>query len=188
MSSSSSSGGSFSYRYPRPSVTVDNLIFCVEEEQVKLLLIQRGNNPFRGAWALPGGFVDKDEGLDAAAARELKEETALDNVSFAQVGSYGDPGRDPRGDTVTVAYVAFLLSSKGTKAGDDAKEAAFFPFGELPPLAFDHKKIIEETWPRLCVCESDGETVVKERGTGKVLCTLDAKSADVVRSAKPFVP
>lgn len=183
----SSSGGSFCYRYPRPSVTVDTLIFCLEEGQVKLLLIQRGNEPYQGAWALPGGFVDKDEGLDAAAARELKEETALDNVSFAQVGSHGDPGRDPRGHTVTVAYAAFLLSSKGTKAGDDASAAAFFPFGELPPLAFDHKRIIEETWPRMIVCERGGETVVKERGSGKVLCALpDAKSAELVRSAKPY--
>lgn len=187
MSSGASSGGSFCYRYPRPSVTVDTLIFCLEEGEVKLLLIERGNDPFKGSWALPGGFVDKDEGLDAAAARELKEETSLDNISFAQVGSYGDPGRDPRGHTVTVAYTAFLLSTKGTKAGDDASAAAFFPFGQLPPLAFDHKKIIEETWPRLVVCESRGETVVNERGSGKVLCALpDAKSAELVRNAKPY--
>lgn len=182
-----SAGGSFCYRHPRPSVTVDTLIFCVENNEVKLLLIQRGNDPFKGTWALPGGFVEKDEGLDEAAARELKEETGLDNISFAQVGSFGDPGRDPRGHTVTVTYAAFLLSSKGTKAGDDASAAAFFPFGQLPPLAFDHQTIIQETWPRLLVCESGEKTVVKERGSAKVLCVLpDAKSVELVRSAKPY--
>ncbi|EKU20029.1 nudix hydrolase [Nannochloropsis gaditana CCMP526] len=177
----------FCYKYPRPSVTVDTLVFCLDETQMKILLVQRGNEPFKGAWALPGGFVDQDEGLDSAAARELREETALDSISFAQVGTYGQPGRDPRGHTITVAYTAFLLSSEGARAGDDAREAKFFAFGSLPPLAFDHKKIIEETWMRLVVCDKEGTTVVKERGAQQVLCRLPtASAAQVVRSSKPF--
>ena len=108
----------FCYRYPRPSVTVDTLIFAAEDAQVKLLLIKRGNPPFEGKWALPGGFVDKDEGLDAAAARELKEETSLSDLAFAQCGSFGDPGRDPRGHTVTVAYASFLGGKSATCGGE----------------------------------------------------------------------
>ncbi len=188
MSSSSGASGGFSYRYPRPSVTVDTLIFCLEEAQVKLLLVKRGNEPFKDHWALPGGFVDADEGLDTAAARELQEETALADVALAQCASYGDKGRDPRGHTVTVAYAAVILSSQGVKAGDDAKDAQFFAFGQLPPaLAFDHRKIIEETWARLGVDTAGDGHVVKERGTGQVLCTLPTPAlAEVVRQGKPF--
>lgn len=97
---------------------MDTLIFAAEDAQVKLLLIKRGNPPFEGKWALPGGFVDKDESLDAAAARELKEETSLSDLAFAQCGSFGDPGRDPRGHTVTVAYAAFLGGKSATSGGE----------------------------------------------------------------------
>lgn len=188
MSSSSGASGGFTYRYPRPSVTVDTLVFCLEEEQVKLLLVKRGNEPFKDHWAVPGGFADKDESLDAAAARELQEETALDGVALAQCASYGDKGRDPRGHTVTVAYAAVILSSQGVKAGDDAKEAQFFAFGKLPPaLAFDHRKIIEETWARLGVEAAGDDHVVKERGTGQVLCALPTPAlAEIVRRGTPF--
>lgn len=188
--SSSSSSGNFVYRYPRPSVTVDTLIFCLEEEQVKLLLIKRGNDPFKNHWAIPGGFVNQDEGLDEAAARELKEETALDNLAFAQCGSYGDKNRDPRGHTVTVAYAAVVLTSEGIKAGDDAAEAKFFPLAQLPnDLAFDHSKIVKETWERLSLVPAENGQVVMERGTGKVLCTLPTPTlAEVVRKSKPFSP
>eukprot|EP00887_Chlorella_sp_A99_P000198 scaffold13.g198.t1 len=139
--------GSFSYPYPRPSLTVDAVIVAEGErpEDASLLLIKRKHDPFAGAWALPGGFVDENEPLDQAAARELQEETSVDPsaVLLTQVGAFGDPGRDPRGWCVSAAYAALVPSADlGVKAADDAQEAAFFPVAQLPRLAFDHKLIV----------------------------------------------
>ncbi|GIL86784.1 hypothetical protein Vretimale_15630 [Volvox reticuliferus] len=139
--------GSFTYQYPRPAVTVDTIIVSRPRDRVppQLLLIKRKNPPYKDTWALPGGFVDEGEGLDAAAGRELQEETSVDptTVSLTQVGAFGDPGRDPRGWTITVAYAALVPSTNlGVRAADDAKDARWFDVSMLPVLAFDHKLVV----------------------------------------------
>ena len=134
----------YCYPFPRPAVTVDVACFAADGDRVKILLIQRNHPPFAGHWALPGGFVDEMEGLEAAAARELREETGLEAIEIELFGAYGDPGRDPRGHTVTVAYLARLDSCVDALAADDAAEAAWFPVDELPPLAFDHDRVIAD--------------------------------------------
>eukprot|EP00903_Cladosiphon_okamuranus_P013253 g12358.t1 len=140
----------YRYRWPRPSVTVDCLIYALDEGSPWILLIKRKNDPFKGSWALPGGFVDENEGLDAAARRELEEETGVTNCAMVQTGAYGDPGRDPRGHTITVAFMAWAPSRAAcnARAGDDAAEACFFPVERLPTMAFDHLKVIKDSWAR----------------------------------------
>uniref|UniRef100_A0A7R9VAD3 Nudix hydrolase domain-containing protein n=1 Tax=Chlamydomonas euryale TaxID=1486919 RepID=A0A7R9VAD3_9CHLO len=136
----------YKYRYPRPAVTVDTVIVA-RSAPPQLLLIRRMNEPFKDCWALPGGFVDEDEPLNAAAARELQEETSVDpaSVPLVQVGAFGDPGRDPRGWTVTVAYGAIVPTTDlGVKAADDARDARWFDVAALPTLAFDHKLVVKE--------------------------------------------
>ncbi|CAL8464179.1 g3714 [Coccomyxa elongata] len=143
------------YKYPRPSVTVDAAIVAqpADGKAAQLLLIQRKNPPCKGQWALPGGFVDENEPLDKAAARELQEETSVNpsDVLLTQVGAFGDPGRDPRGWCVSVAYAALVPStSMGVKAADDASEAEWFDVRDLPqPLAFDHKLIVRTAFQHL---------------------------------------
>jgi 8-oxo-dGTP diphosphatase len=132
----------YCYDYPRPSVTVDIVLFYQAKEGLEILLIQRAKEPFKDHWALPGGFVDKDESLEAAATRELLEETKLSRARFKQIGAFGDPGRDPRGHTVSIAFAAILKNKPKVEGSDDAKEAAWHPIKRLPKLSFDHKKII----------------------------------------------
>lgn len=137
----------YSYEHARPAVTVDIAVFSSRDEGFCVLLIKRMHAPFAGAWALPGGFVDENEDLADAAKRELAEETSLSDIKLSQVGAFGAPGRDPRGHTVTVAYVGILEDADSRRqeprAGDDAAEASWFPVNNLPTLAFDHKEIIE---------------------------------------------
>lgn len=136
---------SYTYKYPRPAVTVDMVMFSKFDEGWKVLLIRRGNPPFEGMWAFPGGFVEMDEKLIESAQRELKEETGMTDVKLTQFKAYGDPGRDPRGRTVAVVHYGFVDSGKATvKGGDDASEAAWFGLDNLPELAFDHSKILAE--------------------------------------------
>jgi 8-oxo-dGTP diphosphatase len=132
----------YCYDYPRPSVTVDVILFYRDGERIEVLLIKRAREPFKSAWAFPGGFVDPDESLERAAARELKEETGLEGIRFEQLGAFGDPGRDPRGHTVSVAFVALLKSRAEAAAADDAEEAQWHSALRPPRLAFDHKKIL----------------------------------------------
>jgi len=134
---------SFTYDYPRPAVTVD-IILITKGELPNILLIQRKHNPFKGAWALPGGFLDMDEDLQTAALRELKEETHIENMNLKQFKTYGDLHRDPRGRTVSVVFYAFVENEMEALAGDDASEAKWFKLSELPALAFDHARILEE--------------------------------------------
>jgi 8-oxo-dGTP diphosphatase len=134
----------YCYPHPRPSVTADVACFVEEDGRLTLLLIQRGHDPFAGRWALPGGFVNEDEALDAAALRELEEETGVTGVAIEQFGAYGDPGRDPRGHTVTVAFLARLDARVEAVGADDATSARWFPVDELPPLAFDHDRVIAD--------------------------------------------
>lgn len=132
----------YSYEYPRPCVTADVLIFRKISNVWHVLLIERGNAPFKGCWALPGGFVEMDEDLDAAAARELQEETHLEGIELHQLYAFGAPDRDPRHRTITIAYWGIDNSEKSATAGDDAANLQWFALEKLPPLAFDHDKII----------------------------------------------
>jgi len=135
---------SYTYTYPRPAVTVDCLIFRKVSGRWQLLLIQRDKPPFEAKWALPGGFVEIDEPLKTAAQRELKEETGLDETELKQFRTFGQPGRDPRGRTISVVYYGFLDGPAQTpNAGSDARHAQWFRLDELPGLAFDHDQIIQ---------------------------------------------
>jgi ADP-ribose pyrophosphatase YjhB (NUDIX family) len=140
----------FSYEHPRPAVTVDACVFTMRADDLAVLLIRRKSNPFKGLWAIPGGFVDKNETLEHAAARELGEETGLSGVALEQLAAFGDPGRDPRGHTVSVAFFTFAHAEAAlVRAGDDASEAAWHPLRKLPRLAFDHAKIVAMARRRL---------------------------------------
>ena len=138
------------YPYARPALTVDCVVFGYEEELLKVLLIKRDLEPFKNSWALPGGFVRIDETLDEAAIRELKEETAVENIYLEQLYSFGTINRDPRERVVTVAYYALVkLSEHKAKGGTDASEAKWYPILDLPELAFDHTTIIQLAFKRL---------------------------------------
>ena len=133
----------YTYKYPRPALTVDAIIFNKVQVDIKVLLIKRKYFPFEGKWALPGGFVDMDETLEQAIHRELKEETGLKCIKLQQLHTFGAIDRDPRGRTVSVVYWGFAGHNQKIKAGDDAKEAAWFSIHKLPSLAFDHTRILE---------------------------------------------
>jgi len=135
---------SYTYKYPRPCVTVDIAIIKPAENDYEILLIQRANPPFKDMWALPGGFIDMDEDLDESALRELKEETGIEKVELTQFKTYGAPKRDPRHRTITVVYSGFVPQQTRVLAGDDAKNVQWFPLSQLPSLAFDHGEIIND--------------------------------------------
>lgn len=136
--------------YPRPSVTADVIIFTLRENDLHVLLIKRGHSPFEGMWAIPGGFVDIGESLEEAALRELEEETGVRDVYLEQLYTFGDPGRDPRGRVITVAYFALVPATAiHPRAGDDAAEARWWSVCDLPPLAFDHADILAYALQRL---------------------------------------
>jgi 8-oxo-dGTP diphosphatase len=140
----------FTYEYPRPALTVDAVVFAFDDQDLKVLLIRRGLAPYAGKWALPGGFVHMDESLETAVRRELKEEAGLANIFLEQLYTFGEPHRDPRGRTVSVAYYALVkLADYQLVAASDAADAAWFPLTDLPPLAFDHEKIVEVARRRL---------------------------------------
>ena len=130
-------------------VTVDIVIFTIQQGALKVLLVKRGIAPFLGKFAIPGGFVHEDEDLERAALRELKEETGVTDVYLEQLYSFGDPKRDPRGRVVTIAYFALISADRKLEAGTDASEAAWFAVADLPPLAFDHAKILNYALERL---------------------------------------
>jgi 8-oxo-dGTP diphosphatase len=137
----------FSYEFPRPALTVD-VVLATREDTPRVLLIQRAGDPFKGRWALPGGFVEENERLADAAKRELQEETGLRINDLEQLYTSGDPGRDPRGWTVSVVFLARVDAMKAT-AGDDASDARWFAIGKLPELAFDHAMILERAKQRM---------------------------------------
>jgi 8-oxo-dGTP diphosphatase len=130
-------------------VTVDIVIFTIQEGVLKALLVKRRIAPFSGQFAIPGGFVLEDEDLEQAAVRELKEETGVSDVYLEQLYSFGNPKRDPRGRIITVAYFALISADRKLKAGSDATEAAWYPMDELPRLAFDHATILNYALERL---------------------------------------
>ena len=135
----------FTYPYPRPAVTVDAIVFRKGKTTPEVLLIRRGHPPFEGMWAAPGGFLDMEETPEKAVVRELEEETGINGVALFQFHTYGAVHRDPRHRTISIAYTG-MLSDTGAqaKAGDDAAAAEWHPVGQLPPLAFDHDKIVED--------------------------------------------
>jgi 8-oxo-dGTP diphosphatase len=142
----------FSYEYERPGFTVDCVIFGLdlEEGSLKVMLIERDLEPFAGMWAIPGGFVHRGETLEAAAARELREETGIADVFLEQLYTFGDPERDPRGWIVSVAYYALVSPEKHTiHAASDARQARWFPVNSLPRLAFDHARILRTALERV---------------------------------------
>lgn len=134
---------SYTYEYPRPAVTADCVVITKEAEP-KVLLIQRGNEPNKGCWAFPGGFMNMDETTEQCAIRELEEETGLKIDEVKQIGAYSRVDRDPRGRTITVAYLAFVDSPVEVNGQDDAAKAEWFALSNLPELAFDHEEIMEE--------------------------------------------
>ena len=140
----------YTYDHPRAALTVDAVVFGLDDADLKVLLIQRGQEPFIGRWALPGGFVHVDETIDQAVRRELQEETGLAKVFLEQLYTVGGLDRDPRERVVTVAYYALVrMSDHRVQAATDASNAAWFALDDLPRLAFDHEAIIERGLKRL---------------------------------------
>lgn len=133
----------YTYKYPRPAVTADCVVITREAEP-KVLLVQRGIEPFKGCWAFPGGFMNMDETTEQCAIRELKEETVLKVDELKEIGSYSKVDRDPRGRTITVAYLAIVDKPVAVIGQDDAAKAEWFSIDELPPLAFDHEEIMQD--------------------------------------------
>ena len=135
----------YSYKYPRPAVTSDALVFRINDEKAEVLLIKRGHPPYEEMWACPGGFMDMDETPKEAAIRELHEETSLTDVELFQFQAYGDVNRDPRHRTIAIAYTGFLTNNNvQINGGDDASDARWFDIANLPPLAFDHELIVAD--------------------------------------------
>lgn len=131
----------YTYDYPRPAVTADCVVFSNDSDGLSVLLIERANEPFKGCWAFPGGFMDMEENAEDCARRELKEETGLQLEHMEQIGVFTDVDRDPRDRTVSIAYSA-LVEKRPVIGADDAAQARWFPISEIPALAFDHEKIL----------------------------------------------
>jgi 8-oxo-dGTP diphosphatase len=141
---------SVTYAYARPALTVDCVVFGLDESGLQVLLIRRGQAPFAGCWALPGGFLVVGESPEDAARRELREETGLSRIYLEQLGTFGDPKRDPREHVVTVAYYALVrLADHHAQAATDASDAAWFGVNDIPGLAFDHAVILRTARQRL---------------------------------------
>ena len=142
----------YTYKYPRPAVTADCVVITKERvgEQgseiavPQVLLIERGFEPFKGCWAFPGGFMNMDETTEQCAIRELEEETGLKVTDPHQIGAYSKVDRDPRGRTITVAYLILIDAPAAVTGLDDAAKAQWFPIDKLPPLAFDHEDIMRD--------------------------------------------
>ncbi len=133
----------YTYQYPRPAVTADCVVMTRTAEP-QVLLIQRGFEPYKGCWAFPGGFMNMDETTEQCAIRELEEETGLQVTELHQIGAYSKVDRDPRGRTITVAYLIFVDKPLPVTGQDDAAKAQWFPLDALPPLAFDHEDIMRD--------------------------------------------
>lgn len=138
----------YQYKYEHPAVTTDCVIFTYEDWKLKVLLVRRGGEPYKGEWALPGGFLRSDETAKEGAMRELQEETGLVASAIGEFGVFSEPKRDPRERVITIAFYALVKPSK-VQGGDDADEAAWFPIDDLPQLAFDHADIIHSALERL---------------------------------------
>ena len=133
----------YTYKYPRPALTADSIVIT-KEPDAKVLLIERGDDPYKGCWAFPGGFMNMDETTEQCAIRELEEETGLHVNNVIQIGAYSKVDRDPRGRTVTVAYLAIVDRPLVVIGQDDAAKAEWWPLTNLPELAFDHDNIMQD--------------------------------------------
>ena len=133
----------YTYKYPRPAVTADCVVMT-KESVPQVLLIERGADPYKGCWAFPGGFMNMNETAEQCAVRELEEETGLHVSELHQIGAYSKVDRDPRGRTITVAYLIIVDHPIAVTGQDDAAKAQWFPIDTLPPLAFDHKEIMRD--------------------------------------------
>ena len=133
----------YTYKYPRPAVTADCVVIA-NETVPRVLLVQRGIEPFKDSWAFPGGFMNMDETTEECAIRELMEETGLKVEELHQIGAYSKVDRDPRGRTITVAYLAMIDKPVAVTGQDDAAKAEWWPINALPPLAFDHEDIMRD--------------------------------------------
>jgi 8-oxo-dGTP diphosphatase len=151
--------GKYVYDHPRPAVSVD-IVIVTREAKPRVLLIRRGHEPFKGCWAIPGGFVDIDEDLEDAARRELREETGVEAAELVQLHTFGNPRRDPRGRNISVAYLGRIKAEDvAPRAGDDAAEVGWFSLARPPrPLAFDHRQI-------LAAAEKGVRTLFRRKGS-----------------------
>ena len=140
--------GEYIYKYPHPAVTTDCVVFGFDGVRLNVLLIQRGNEPYKGSWAFPGGFLNIDEDAPDGARRELLEETGLSVTNVEQLGAFATPGRDPRERVISIAYFT-LMRTNDVKGGDDAAMAKWFPINKMPELAFDHQQIFEQALERM---------------------------------------
>ena len=138
----------YTYQYPHPAVTSDCVVFGVDGHQLSILLIERGNEPYKGKWAFPGGFMNIDETAEQGAVRELKEETGLEVKYLKQIGAFTAVDRDPRERVITIAYYS-LVHKQEVKGDDDAAKAQWFPLDAVPPLAFDHDLILRKAIEQL---------------------------------------
>lgn len=138
----------YCYRYPHPAVTADCVIFGYDENNIKVLLIQRGNEPYKGHWAFPGGFMNIDETAEQCALRELEEETGLKDVKVEQFYTFTDVNRDPRERVISIAYYGKIQLSN-VKGSDDADDAQWFSLDEIPNLAFDHDLVLSKALEKI---------------------------------------
>lgn len=154
------------YDYPRPSVSVDAVLFGFNGKGLNVLLIRRKKDPFKDKWAFPGGFLEIEESCEAAVARELYEETGISGIHFTQFKVFSAPDRDPRGRVLSVAFIALVdAGNYSPKGGDDAEEAQWVSIDDIPPLAFDHHEILSEAKNQLISlarCEPIGLGVLSE--------------------------
>lgn len=137
----------YTYEYPRAMNTVDVVIYSLQNEKIKVLLIKRGREPYKDCWAFPGGFLNMDEDLSECARRELEEETGLNLLTLRQFYTFSDPYRDPRGRVISTAFIGYVTGKEADnlKAGDDAAELQWFDVKNLPEMAFDHKEIFNKS-------------------------------------------
>lgn len=165
--------GQYTYNYPRPMVSVDMVVFAVGSGALEVLAIQRKHEPYAGRWAMPGGFVEMDETLEAAASRELEEETGVEGVHLRQFYVFGDPGRDPRGRCISVGFLGVTERDRhDPHADDDAADVAWLPVDGLPDLAFDHDEVV--------ACAVRTLHALAENATGD--WPFDAPARDVLAS------
>ena len=141
-------GQQYTYKYPRPAVTTDCVVFGFDGHELKILLIERGNEPYKGCWAFPGGFLNMDENATQGALRELAEETGLILEHIKEFGTFTEVGRDPRERVISIAFYA-LAKKSDVKGGDDAAKAQWFALNEVPHLAFDHDQMLRKAMLKL---------------------------------------
>ena len=160
---------SYTYEYPRPAVTADCVVFAYNGGQLNVLLIERGNDPYKGFWAFPGGFMNMDETAEECALRELNEETGLEISHIHEIGSFSTVDRDPRGRVVTIAFYTLLKQKAEVLGGDDAAKARWWAVDEVPPLAFDHDLMLR----RALQCLHCDRESIKRRTTPEMITRLE---------------